>query len=123
MVLVSGQNIADRLLRAGLLKPDGYAIVGYPKFDLHAGTPAQTRLFDNDRSTVMYNPHRPPRLSSWYRDALAVLDTFYQSDKSNLRLAPPVMLFSKAVHVSHDVLRVLCHGTTPERPPTFTPIP
>lgn len=115
MVLVSGQKIADRLLRAGLLKPDGYTIVGYPKFDLHADTPAPTKLFDNDRPTVLYNPHCSPRLSSWYRDGLAVLEAFYQSDKYNLIFAPHVMLFSKGVQVSLDRLRLDWPGRIPER--------
>lgn len=115
MVLVSGQKIADRLLRAGLLKPDGYTIVGYPKFDLHGGTAAPAKLFDNDRPTVLYNPHCSPRLSSWYRDGLAVLEAFYQSDKYNLIFAPHVMLFSKGVQVSLDRLRIDWPGRIPER--------
>lgn len=114
MVLVSGQKIADRLLRAGLLKPDGYRIVGYPKFDLHAGA-ARPKLFDNDRPTVLYNPHCSPRLSSWYRDGLDVLEAFHQSDKYNLIFAPHVMLFSKRVQVSLDRLRMDWPGQIPER--------
>ncbi|WP_174839782.1 hypothetical protein [Solimonas terrae] len=114
MVLVSGQKIADRLQRAGLLKPGGYRIVGYPKFDMHAGT-ARPKLFDNDRPTVLYNPHCSPRLSSWYRDGLAVLEAFYQSDKYNLIFAPHVMLFSKRVQVSLDRLRLDWPGRIPER--------
>jgi hypothetical protein len=114
MVLVSGRKIADRLQDAGLLKADGYTIVGYPKFDLHAGM-ARPKLFDNDRPTVLYNPHCSPRLSSWYRDGLAVLEAFYRSGKYNLIFAPHVMLFSKRVQVSLDRLRLDWPGHIPER--------
>lgn len=64
LVLMSGAKIRDRLQEAGLLKTDGYAIVGYPKFDHCATAAVPPRLFDNDRPTVLYNPHCSPRLSS-----------------------------------------------------------
>ena len=105
LVLMSGAKIRDRLREAGLLKEDGYAIVGYAKFDLHATGPLP-KLFDNDRPTVIYNPHFSPRLSSWYAQGMAVLEAFAQSDRYNLIFAPHVMLFQKQVQVSIDKLRL-----------------
>ncbi|WP_192878826.1 hypothetical protein [Sphingopyxis lindanitolerans] len=98
LVLLSGEKIRDRLAQADLLKADGHAIVGYPKFDIAA--PAHPRLFAKDRPTVLYNPHPSPALSSWYRMGPAILDWFARSDQYNLIFAPHVMLFRKRVTAS-----------------------
>lgn len=117
LVLMSGQKIRDRLIGAGLLKDGGHAVIGYPKFDLHAAADPVVRpkLFDNDRPTVLYNPHCSPRLSSWYGDGLAVLEAFYRSDRYNLIVAPHVMLFAKRVQVSLDRWRLDAPGEIPAR--------
>lgn len=114
LAFMSGAKIRDRLLRAGLAREGGYAIIGYPKFDLHAGGP-RPKLFDNDRPTVVYNPHFSPRLSSWYRHGRAVLEYFYQSKKYNLICAPHVMLFRKRMQIAIDRLRIERPGTIPAR--------
>jgi len=100
---MAGPKIRDRMLRAGLAKQGGYAIIGYPKFDLHGRGP-RPKLFDNDRPTVVYNPHFSPRLSSWYRQGRAVLEYFYQSKDYNLIFAPHVMMFKKRVQIALDGL-------------------
>jgi CDP-glycerol glycerophosphotransferase (TagB/SpsB family) len=101
-VLVSGRKIRDRLAQAGLLRPDGHAIVGYPKFDLLAQRPAPPKPFDNGRPTILYNPHPSPRLSSWYRMGPQILDHFRRSDRYNLIFAPHVMLFARKWTLSLD---------------------
>lgn len=98
LVLLSGEKIRDRLAQADLLKEDGHAIVGYPKFDV--APPARPRLFPKDRPTVLYNPHPSPALSSWYRMGPAILDWFARSDRYNLIFAPHVMLFRKRITAS-----------------------
>lgn len=98
LVLLSGEKIRDRLAQADLLKDDGHAIVGYPKFDM--APPKHPRLFPKDRPTVLYNPHPSPALSSWYRMGPQILDWFAKSDKYNLIFAPHVMLFKKRVTAS-----------------------
>lgn len=98
LVLLSGEKIRDRLAQADLLKDDGHAIVGYPKFD--ATPPAPRRLFPKDRPTILYNPHPSPALSSWYRMGPAILDWFARSDRYNLIFAPHVMLFRKRITAS-----------------------
>ena len=99
LVLMSGAKIRDRLADAGLLREDGHAIVGYPKFDLPPRSP-RPRLFVKDRPTVLYNPHPSPALSSWYRMGPQILDWFARSDRYNLIFAPHVMLFQKRVTAS-----------------------
>jgi hypothetical protein len=99
LVLMSGAKIRDRLSDAGLLREDGHAIVGYPKFDLPPHSP-RPRLFPKDRPTVLYNPHPSPALSSWYRMGPQILDWFAKSDEYNLIFAPHVMLFQKKLTAS-----------------------
>ncbi|MDP3295541.1 MAG: hypothetical protein Q8M37_12515 [Nevskia sp.] len=114
LVLMSGPKIRDRLREAGLLREDGHAITGYPKFDLHAGG-ARPKLFDNDRPTVLYNPHCSLSLSSWYTQGLQVLEAFRQSTRYNLIVAPHVMLFKKQFQVSLQHWRIDRPGDIPQR--------
>lgn len=110
LVLMSGPKIRDRLEARGLLQKDAYAIVGYPKFDLVDAAAGRPRLFDNDRPTVLYNPHCSPFLSSWFKDGEAVLEAFRRSDRYNLIFAPHVMLFGKRVQFSLKPWRVARPG-------------
>lgn len=100
LVLLSGAKIRDRLQQAGLLKPDGYAIVGYPKFDALRNSPEPRRIFANDRPIVMYNPHVSPALSSWYSIGPAVLEYFAAQRDFNVVFAPHVMLFAARYHAA-----------------------
>lgn len=105
LVLLSGEKIRDRLAQAGLLKMGGHAIVGYPKFD--AVQPSEkVRLFDNNRPTVVYNPHPSPALSSWYSMGPDILRWFARQDRFNLVFAPHVMLFAKRWTISLSPLGV-----------------
>jgi hypothetical protein len=115
LVLMSGAKIRDRLQAAGVIGAGGYAIVGYPKFDLCVAADRRPRLFENGRPTVLYSPHCSPRLSSWFKDGLKVLEAFYRSDKYNLIFAPHVMLFRKRVQISLKPFSVARTGKIPER--------
>ena len=115
LVLLSGPKIRDRLQEAGLLRTGDHAIVGYPKFDLCVGGVERPRLFDNDRPVVLYNPHCSPRLSSWFRDGLAILEAFRRSDRYNLVFAPHVMLFRKRAQISLKPFKVSRSGGIPDR--------
>lgn len=99
LVLLSGPKIRDRLAEAGLLRPGGHAMVGYPKFDLIADA-QPVPPFDNGRPTVLYNPHPAPGLSSWYGMGRAVLDYFAAGDRFNLLFAPHIMLFAKRFNIA-----------------------
>jgi hypothetical protein len=115
LVLVAGEKILERLNSSGQLKPDQYAIVGYPKFDAVGALQnrERPRLFDNARPTVLYNPHCSPHLSSWYEDGLKVLEYFYRSKDYNLIFAPHVMLFHKRLQISIDKLSLRWTGALP----------
>lgn len=95
-VLMAGRRIERRLLARGLIRPGAYATGVYAKFDWVRSGAAPTRLFDNDRPTVLYNPHFAPGLSSWHHLGLQVLDQFAASGRYNLVFAPHVRLFEAA---------------------------
>lgn len=106
LVLLSGEKVRDRMLAAGVITPDNYAIIGYPKFDTIAFGSPPPRLFANDRPTVLYNPHFDPALSSWYDWAQPIIDWFAGQSRFNLVVAPHVMLFQRRWHASVEHRRV-----------------
>lgn len=95
LTLLPGRKHEDRLAQDGLLREGGYAVVGYPKFDLvdrlQANDPPK-RLFDRARTTVLYNPHFEPGLSSWRRFGTDVLQSFAEGGRHNLIFAPHIRL-------------------------------
>ncbi|MGB5484447.1 hypothetical protein [Parasphingorhabdus sp.] len=105
-VLLPGEKTRDRMLDAGVIRPDNHRIVGYPKFEAFAARPP-VKLFDNDKPTVLYNPHFDPLLSSWFRFGEQILDYFASQNDYNLIFAPHVMLFQRKIlaSVEHRLLR------------------
>ncbi len=105
-VLLPGEKTRDRMLAAGVVRLDNHRIVGYPKFEAYANRPP-AKLFDNDKPTVLYNPHFDPLLSSWFRFGKQILDYFANQNDYNLIFAPHVMLFQRKIlaSVEHRLLR------------------
>ena len=105
-VLLPGEKTRDRMLEAGVIRPDNHRIVGYPKFEAFANRPP-VKLFDNDKPVVLYNPHFDPLLSSWFRFGEQILDYFASQNDYNLIFAPHVMLFQRKIlaSVEHRLLR------------------
>lgn len=114
LVLVSGQKIADRLIRDVAVPPGRISVVGYPKFDLVSPGPGPFDRSD-PRPIVLYNPHLSPRLSSWYKMGLRVLDWFADHPEYRLIFAPHIMLFHRPVTFSIDPPGVRWPGAIPRR--------
>ncbi len=94
MVFAAGRKQVDRMVDAGLVRPEQCAIVGYPKFDVvDRLKPEIPRLFAHDRPTVLYNPHFDPTMSSWPRWGTELLAAFAAQDRYNLIFAPHLRLF------------------------------
>jgi hypothetical protein len=96
LVLLPGRKYAERFVAEGHLRPDRYAITGWPKFEVAralAGPPR--RLFDNAHPVVVYNPHFDQRVGSWARMGRAVLDFFVAHPEYNLVFAPHLVLFAR----------------------------
>ena len=103
LIFVSGPKTQKRMQEEGVLENTESSIVGYPKFDaVGAFTRERKRYFNNDRLTVLYNPHYSPNVSSWYDMGMDILDYFYNSDEFNLIFAPHVMLFTRKVQISQE---------------------
>ncbi|PYD82012.1 hypothetical protein CFR80_08410 [Komagataeibacter oboediens] len=114
LVLLPGAKTRDRMLHKNLIRPGHHAVVGYPKFDTVDMT-ARPRFFDNDRPTVLYNPHFDPVLSSWWDMGIEVLEWFARQDDYNLIFAPHVMLFRRRLHTSVEHRRIRLRRRIPER--------
>lgn len=95
-VLVPGRKVEERLLQAGAISPQRYFRGVYAKFDLmrRMGT-RELKLFNNDRPTVVYNPHFSRALSSWRRFGRDVLEYFANQTHFNLIFAPHYRLFDR----------------------------
>lgn len=115
LVLIAGEKQRDRFKKLGYLADDQMAVVGYTKFDAIDLDRPKKKMFSEDRPTVLYNPHPEPRLSSWYKMGIEVLDFFSRSKDYNLIFAPHVMLFRRRFHVSLESLAVRWRRNLPQR--------
>lgn len=113
-VMVQGEKTRDRMIAEGVVRQADHAIIGYPKFDA-ANLAAPQRFFDNDRPTVLYNPHFDPLLSSWHDFGLQVLDYFAEQQSYNLIFAPHVMLFKRRVLASVEHRKIRFRQEIPAR--------
>ncbi|WP_241694391.1 hypothetical protein [Komagataeibacter melomenusus] len=114
LVLLPGEKTRERMQAGNLIRPDAHAVVGYPKFDI-VDLSRRPRFFDNDRPTVLYNPHFDPVLSSWWDMGLEVLDWFARQDDYNLIFAPHVMLFRRNLHTSVEHRRLRLRRMIPHK--------
>lgn len=95
-VVLSGRKIEERLLADGAIRPGDYHRGAYPKFDIIRRMGRhRARLFDNERPTILYNPHFSTKLSSWSAFGEEILAYFAQQDRYNLIFAPHYRLFDK----------------------------
>lgn len=116
LVLIAGEKQRERFLRSGYLREDQIAVVGYTKFDaVNALDGSRKKLFADDKPVVLYNPHPEPRLSSWYKMGIEVLDFFRTSKDYNLIFAPHVMLFRRRLHISLESWAARVRRNLPRR--------
>lgn len=116
LLLLSGPKFARRLEEVGALhEKNGYAYIGYPKFDAVALKAPPKKYFDNDNPTVVYNPHLSPELSSWFKMGVDVLDWFAVNPDINLIFAPHVMLFKRRYHFDIAFLKFAIRRKLPSR--------
>ena len=106
LVLLAGPKTEHRMLAEGLVRPGHYALTGSVKLEtadwLVATGPA---LFARPRPTVLYNPHKEPRLTSWTRFVEPMLAGFAAQDALNLIVAPHVKLFRRRRVAVRDAWR------------------
>jgi hypothetical protein len=104
LMLLSGQKVVDQMVAHGIISADKCRIIGYAKFDRLKGRTPE-RFFDNPNPVFLYNPHFDPVLSSWYDHGPRIIDWFAAHPQYNLIVAPHVMMFYKAFHISPEYKR------------------
>ena len=107
-VLVSGRKIERRLLNAGLIRPGYYLSGVYAKFEWMNQPHNYRPLFNNERPTVLYNPHFQEPLSSWNSYGLDILDFFAANDQYNFIFAPHIRLFHPADKAKTNLFKNYC---------------
>lgn len=106
-VLAAGPKIRDRLVREAAVPPSRISIVGYPKLDAFDDMPTR----GNERTTIVYNPHVAPHISSWYRAGSKILNWFAAHPQYDLIFAPHIMLFERRLSVTIQPPRIGRVGT------------
>lgn len=111
--LIPSPKTAAQMQARGLLHARQFAVGGYAKFDIVRRMQAvRAPLFDNDRPTILYNPHFCHRLSSWPVMGMRVLEIMAAQDRYNLIFAPHVRLFdppTPAKYAPFERFRTLPH--------------
>lgn len=96
-VLLHTPKNAPRMLSEGLVRPGDYDVCGYAKFEaVETLYPKPKRFFENNRRTVLYNPHFDAELGSWRRMGPALVEAILERTDYNLILAPHVRLMRRA---------------------------
>lgn len=103
LVLLAGEKTAARMLAEGLVRKGGYALTGSVKLDTAARIAKANRLpFARAQRTVLYNPHKEPKLTSWYQFIEPMLAGFAADPTMNLVVAPHVKLFRRRTEAVRD---------------------
>ena len=95
-VIVAGPKDRSRMIAAGVVEPQACTVSGYIKvaavMALRRRSQPPERLFANDRTTILYNPHFAPDLSSWSLFAERLARSVIAGTDNNLIVAPHVRL-------------------------------
>ena len=87
-----GEKDIERAVGKHQIEPGKLRQGGYVKLDYLRNLPAPTHsLFNNERRTIIYNPHFDPAISSW-PVARKVIDTILADDRYNLIVAPHIRI-------------------------------
>ena len=107
-VLAAGEKDRDRFIELGLARADRIWVSGYVKQAgmrrLHQTRP---RFFDNDRPTMVYNPHFSHALGSWREVGREVIAAIAADGRYNLIFAPHVRLLENASAAERHELEAL----------------
>lgn len=92
-VLVAGRKDRDRLLASGFVAPGDCTVTGPIKLSaMLAAAAPRPPLFDNDRPTVLYNPHFSKKHSSIAAFGRRLVEAVAADGRYNLVVAPHVRL-------------------------------
>lgn len=96
-ILTAGEKTRERTIAERLQPPERVSVAGPIKLSaLRQLNPEPPRLFDNDRTTVLYNPHFDQTLASWESQGRALIEAIAGNLRYNLIVAPHTRLFENA---------------------------
>jgi len=93
-------NVEEKIRRnKNQLEKGNYAAIGYLKYDLikkmSLAQGINNNLFNNNRQTIIYNPHWDKNISSFFKFGFQILDFFLTTDKYNLIFIPHSVLTAR----------------------------
>ncbi len=91
-IITIGQKDCERMIAAGVAHRDKVQAGGSVKLATVARLPAPRPLFNNDRPTVLYNPHFSADLGSFNAVAQRLIEQVSVSGRYNLVVAPHLRL-------------------------------
>ena len=104
LTIVAGEKDRRRMLHYDLCTGTNCAVGGYAKFELRA---PRRKLFDNDRPTLLYNPHFDADLSSWVNHGPQVMAALEALQGWNVIIAPHVKLACRVPPIHSDSPHIL----------------
>ena len=103
LILIGGEYHYKRLIREKIVTPEKIKIVGYPKFDFPIDIKSiKEKLFKNDNPIVLYAPHWQPKLTSYKKFAVPILEFFQKHKEYNLIFAPHILLSHWKVRMNYN---------------------
>ena len=104
-VLVAGPKDKARMIDCGLATDSSCYATGYIKpYVVRRIYPKLDKCFNNDKPTVLYNPHFNLGLSSWAEFGQDLLEAFSKRADFNFIIAPHMRLFAKASRAERESL-------------------
>ncbi|WP_395397857.1 glycosyl transferase [Novosphingobium sp. BL-8A] len=92
-VLVAGRKDRDRLVESGVVADEDCTVTGPIKLSTVIGRCASPApLFDNDRPTILYNPHFSPKYGSLEHFGRQLAEAVVRDGRYNLVIAPHMRL-------------------------------
>jgi hypothetical protein len=95
LVAIAGKKVYDMCVSSADFSKTNIKVCGYQKFDVAKKENSNIKLFNNNKITVVYNPHFVKELSSFYKLGNQVLEFFYNNDNYNLIFAPHINVFNQ----------------------------
>jgi hypothetical protein len=108
MVAVSGEKDRERLYRDGVIELGKCTVTGSVKLaTIEKLQNGRCTFFNNDRPTVLYNPHFNESLGSWSNWGRKIVDTFASQSDFNLILAPHIRMFENATASEREAFEAM----------------
>ena len=100
LICIAGDKVLDLCRDSADFSNVNIKACGYQKFETVLKENEDIKLFNNNKPTVLYNPHFMKGITSYYKKGKEILDFFYNNDDFNLIFAPHLILFNRKGHLN-----------------------